>query len=254
MRGVKGVSFIKFSISLLVTALLLGGCASTEPAQRAPEGSQSRPSRWCTVESYEIQNGDHLCVRVFGYPELRQCQLVRPDGKITLDLIGDIQAFGLTPAELDANLTEAYRSMIVHPELTVIMHSFGGYKVFVGGMVRMEREIPINGRLTALQALTIAGGSTEEGKLGSVLLVRSYGLEEGQVLELDLSRAAKTGDGDIVLQPFDIVFVPRTTIAKVDKFVQHYINYIIPESFQAALRITYDLNPGGEEDVFKILP
>jgi len=238
----------RLAVSLLVNAVILGGCASTGPERRDPGISQPIPYRWCTVEQYVIQAGDHLRVRVFDYPELTQSQEVRSDGKISILLVGDVQAAGLTPAELDASLTEAYREKIVRPEVAVIMRSFGGYKVFVGGKVRKPGEIQLQGRLTALQAIFYAGGNTEEARLGSVILVRTFGLEKSEILKLDLSLPTKTGAGDIILQPYDILFVPPTTIARVDRFVDQYLHQILPDAFYAGLQYHTDLNPvgGGE--------
>jgi len=188
-----------------------------------------------------IQSGDTLAVKVFGCPELTQSQVVRPDGKITVKLVGEVQALGLTPAELDAVLTEAYREKVVRPELAVIMRSFGGLAVFVGGEVRRPGEIPLRGRLTALQAIFCAGGNTEEAKLDSVILVRSLGKDTGEIMEVDLTQSTESGTADIILQPCDILFVPETTIAKVDRFANQYIYRIVPDLFRARLQYSIDM-------------
>jgi len=221
--------------------IIIGGCASTSPEQVGPGGSQTIPSLRAAFEHYVIQAGDALSVKVFGYPELTQNQLVRPDGKIIAKWVGEVQAVGLTPAELDAVLTEAYCEKIVRPELAVIMRSFGGLAVYVGGEVRRPGEIPLRGRLTPLQAIFSAGGDTEEAKLDSVILVRSYGEEPGEIMELDLTRSRESGTADIILQPCDILFVPETTIAKVDRFVNQYIYDIVPDLFRVRLQYSIDM-------------
>ncbi|MFC1890192.1 polysaccharide biosynthesis/export family protein [Thermodesulfobacteriota bacterium] len=228
---------------LFIAVIALGGCTGTVPEPMGPDGLQPDGSRWSVVECYVILEGDILNIRVFGCPELAQTQRVRPDGKISLQIIGDIQASGLTPAELDAAITSAYSRTIVNPEATVIMRSFRGYTVFVGGSVNRPGEIKLHGRLTARQAITCAGGYTEEAKTASVLLVRSSVGSEREIMELDLSQQHRVGSPDIDLEPFDILFVPRTLIAHVDRFVAQYIDSIVPKVFGVKLHNSYDLNP-----------
>jgi len=227
-----------------------GGCAGNAAKGAGTKGSLGfSPLRWYPVDQYIIQIGDELDVKVFGYPELTQSHFVRPDGKIFAELVGDAQAYGLTPAELDTLLTKAYREKITCPEVAVIMRSFGGRTVFVGGTVHIPGEVPILGRLTAFQAILCAGGVTEEAKLGSVVLVRSFGKDESEIRKVNLSRTAVTGKGDFLLQPYDILFVPQTTIAKLDHFVEEYINGIVPTVFRANLGYTIDVNPESGADV-----
>jgi polysaccharide export outer membrane protein len=241
-------------IGLLISCAELGGCTTTAPERKTAESAPFISLRRGPVERYVIQAGDALDVKIFGCPELTQQHRVRPDGKISSQLVGDVQASGFTPAELDEVLTTAYTKKILNPEVAVIMRSFGEHTVFVGGEVRQPGEIPLRGRLTAVQAIFYAGGNTEEARLGSVILVRISGEKKGEIIRVDLSRATKSGGGDILLRPYDIVFVPRTAIAKVDRFVEQYINGMLPEAFQARLSYVIGLNPEARAQLTDLLP
>ena len=195
-----------------------------------------------------------LGIKVFGFPRLSQYQSVGLDGKITVHWVGEVQAAGLTPAELDSLLTDTYSEKIVRPELVVIIQSFEGHAVYVGGEVQKPGEIPYRGRLSALQAIVCAGGNTEEAKLDAVILVRSLGTEKSEIVELDLSQTHEKGTKEITLEPYDILFVPRTAIAKVDRFVGQYIHSIIPDAFRARLLFNIDMNPKSNEELIKVHP
>lgn len=238
----------------LIALRVLGGCANTTPMQAGPGGSQPSSSRGNAVEPYVIHPGDMLGIKVFGFPRLSQYQAVGFDGKITVHWVGEVHAAGLTPAELDSLLTKVYSEKIVRPELVVIIQSFEGHAVYVGGEVREPGEIPYRGRLSALQAIVSAGGSTEEAKLEAVILVRSLGAENSEIIKLDLSRTLEKGTKDITLMPYDILFIPRTTIAKIDRFVDQYIHSIIPDTFRARLRFNTDIDPKSNEELIKATP
>ncbi len=84
---------------------------------------------------YLIQPGDGLSIKFFYNPELNDDVVVRPDGKISLQLIDEVQASGKTPSQLDQELTQLYSAELKKPAITVIMRSFGGQQIFVGGEV-----------------------------------------------------------------------------------------------------------------------
>ncbi len=82
---------------------------------------------------YRIQSGDGLSIRFFNNPEFSQDTTVRPDGKITLPYIDEIQVAGLNPAEVDATITERFRKVLLRPEITVMVREFASQRVYVGG-------------------------------------------------------------------------------------------------------------------------
>lgn len=90
--------------------------------------------------------------------------------------------------------------------------------------------------------------------LNSVILIRSFNKDLRTAFELDLKRAIETGGGDVVLQPYDIIAVPPTRIAELNRFVDKYINRIIPNHFYAGIFHQYDLKPFSNTEIGAILP
>src|SRR5262249_45085458 len=149
--------------------LLLVGCASP-PAPPPPTATQPVGS------PYQIKAGDYLDIRFYKTPELNLEVPVRPDGNISLELIGDVQAAGLQPGELAATLRERYASELENPRVSVIVRAFGG-QVYVEGEVKTPSAAPFAMGITALQAISLAGGFLDTAQPNSVILMR---FEDGQ--------------------------------------------------------------------------
>lgn len=194
-------------------------------------------------KTYILQEGDVLEVKFFYNPELNEREAIRPDGMISLQLIDDVAAAGLTPLELDRLLTEMYSKIIRQPAVTVIVKEFSGQKVYIGGEVNTPGLIPISGKLTALQAILQANGFKNTAEASSVVILRNQGTATPQFIVADLSEVLKANawQNDVPLRPYDIVFVPMTTIGKMDLFVEQYIDKLLPIS--RSIGLSYSLNP-----------
>jgi protein involved in polysaccharide export with SLBB domain len=208
----------------LLIWLLFYGCASA-PKQEVVSIPLNPPKQ--TV--YYLQTGDKIEVKFFYYPEMNETLEIRPDGRISLQLLGEIQAAGLTPSQLTKILRAKYAKYLAKPEVVVVVKEFAGEKVYVGGEVNKPGEIPIKGRLTLLQAVFQAGGLTEKAKPSDVLILHPAG-NRLEVVKIDLNAILEQKQGDVFLGPYDVVYVPQTTIAKIDQFINQYINAIIPKS------------------------
>ena len=178
---------------------------------------------------YLIQPGDQLGIKLFYNPELNESVLVRPDGKISLQLLDDVQAAGLTPSQLDQFLTEKYAQELKKPVLTVIVRSFTGQRVYVGGEVNRPGLINLAAGMSALQAVINAGGLRETAKPEDAIVIRKGRNNKPIPLRVDLNKAiyGKTAGADFQLQPYDIIYVPKTSIAKANKFVNQYIERLL---------------------------
>jgi protein involved in polysaccharide export with SLBB domain len=174
---------------------------------------------------YLIQPGDQLDIRFFYNPQLNESVVVRPDGKISLQLVDEIQAAGLAPAALDETLTQKYARELKKPEVTVIVRSFTGRQVYVGGEVTTPGLINLAAGMTTLQAVISAGGLRETAQPESALVIRKGPDNKPIPIGVNLTQAiyGKGGGAGLLLQPSDIVYVPKSTIAKVNKFVNQYI-------------------------------
>lgn len=256
--GLKGATVTALSVLLIIAF----GCSSAQvrdPADGpAPEGAQevaeetegsiepeavNEDSDPPVDHTYRIEIGDVFDVKVYNHEELGENLVVRPDGKISMLLAEEIQAAGLTPPELDRIITEQYSRRLTDPEITIIMRNFAGNRVYVGGEVNKPTEVLIEGRLTLIQAIYMAGGFKDTAKLKSVVLLRDKGTDMPDVILVDVDKVLARGEGDIPLIPYDAIFVPKTIIAKADKLVDQYINKIVPRNLTASFAWTYDLNP-----------
>lgn len=217
------------------------------------------------LRPFYLQVGDVMDLKFFLNPELDQNVIVRPDGQISIPLIGDQPAAGFTPAELKSAVLERYRGTLKNPMLEVIVRSFLPAHMYVGGEVQAPAEHEYKGHITAAQAIIKSGGFTPDARWDNVIVVRYNGprapllyyslnlrshlkndgalLEPGEVPmgcvpsepagvgpAYDQSCAGKfvARAGDMLLQPFDLVFVPQTPIASVAQFFERYFNHILP--------------------------
>jgi polysaccharide export outer membrane protein len=184
---------------LLALACLLLSAASPalaqEPAQEVP--------------LYVIEPNDLLEVFVWKEPDLSRTVLVRPDGRISFPLIQDLQASGLTPAELKGKVEELLKEFIAAPNVTVIVSAIQHYRIYVTGKVNSPSSFMVEKPITVLQALSLAGGFAEFADEGDIKIVRMYGNE---YVYLDFNYKdvikGKNTQQNIVLRSGDVVVVP----------------------------------------------
>ena len=211
-------------LSWMITALLMSAFLE---AQERPENDEGL---------YRIQVGDELTIKVYERPELEETIRVRPDGRISVLLLDDVVASGLTTAEFDDQLTERYREYYRDPRVTVIVRTFANSRVFVGGEVGRPGAIPLQGRVTVLGAVLAAGGFRATAKTDNVVLIRQGPDADPLVSKINVKDIINKGIADVELEPFDVVFVPMSTIAKMDKFVDQYVRQLIPISLTAGFQ------------------
>jgi protein involved in polysaccharide export with SLBB domain len=174
--------------------------------------------------------GDSIEVKFFYTPELNETQAVRPDGNIALLLAGEVKAEGKTPAELQEELAKRYALHLRNPQVTVVVRSLEGRRVFVGGEVKTPGVIPMPGPLTAMEAIIQAGGfNMAAAEVENVVIIR---FKERQRLGYMLNMKEALAGGDY--QPFylesrDIVYVPRTKIAELNQWIEQHITKMIPQ-------------------------
>ena len=203
--------------------LMAFGCASNHAVVQDQSKFMAAAPRGPT--QYLIQPDDELDIKFFYNPELNEAVTVRPDGKISLQLIDEIQAAGLTPSQLDRLLTRKYSRDLKKPEIAVIVKSFAGQRVYVGGEVMRGGLLTLPPGMTALQAVFKAGGFRETAQPAETLIIRKGPDARPVPLRIDLSEVMAAGDpnADFPLQPDDVVFVPKSAIAEANKFVRQYI-------------------------------
>jgi len=222
LRGGTGL----LSLPLLALAIS-GGCATY-----TPETSPNFPA--ASAPELVLQPGDQVQVLYTFWPDLDVAQQVRPDGKIALKMVGEVPAGGKTPAQLREELTALYADKIKDPDISVVVAGLGSNRVYVGGEVQQPGMIQINGRLTLLEAIMQAGGpANRSARIRDVILVRE---KDGKryARTYDLRDSFGKGESEsIELQPYDVIFIPRTAIDRIDQWVDQYVNGIVPRNFQA---------------------
>jgi protein involved in polysaccharide export with SLBB domain len=187
------------------------------------------------ASDYIIQLGDVIDIKIFGHPELNQKLRVRPDGKISLQLMGETGAIGLTPSELGEVIKTKYSKWFYHLNVAVIIQDFAGYKVYVGGEVRLPGLVTTFGNIPALEAIFMSGGFKDTAHPESVIIIRKGSDNQPHVRKLNLTAAlsGKASEQNLLLKPFDVLYVPKSAVAKANLFVEQYITKMLPGTLHA---------------------
>ena len=179
-------------------------------------------------KEYVLAPQDGLEVSVLKHPEVTRACLIRPDGYITLPMLDDVKAAGLTPSALDAKLTELLSARLQDPEVTVIVTDLRPPMVYVLGEVAQARPVPLREAQTAIQAVAGAGGFTTRSKTKKVIVIRL--LDDNRLMAIPVMAQA-TGAGaryialtNAPLQADDVVFVPKKAISKLNVFLSESVN------------------------------
>jgi polysaccharide export outer membrane protein len=155
------------------------------------------------ISEFRLSKEDVIEVSVWKEPELSRTMPIRPDGKVTMPLIGEMQAEGLKPQELEQLVQKALASYVRDPHVTVIVHDVNGARVYVTGMVGHPGSFVLRNNMNVLQALALAGGLAEFADRGGISILRA----DGKRLEVDYDDLV-TGRSRVALAPGDTVVVP----------------------------------------------
>jgi polysaccharide export outer membrane protein len=187
----------------LVLALgFLLGLAGTAAAERRPD----RPDAPAPPAGYVIGLGDVLRITVWKEPDLTGEATVRPDGMITVPLLGDVPAAGRRPNELAAGLVADLQRYVESPRVTVSVIQATSARIYVVGQMLRPGEFPLAGRMTVLKALALAGGFKEFARPESIVIVR----EDQTVIPFNYKRVADGKDvsQNVLLAAGDTIVVP----------------------------------------------
>ncbi len=159
-------------------------------------------------DAFRIGPEDVLDVQVWKNPELSRVIPVRPDGMISLPLVNDIRAAGLTPIELRQQVTQRLSEFIPSPEVSVIVREVHSVKVAVVGAVRMPGHYEVNSTATVLELIARAQGLTEFADRGRIVVLRQNGKATKRI-PFNYRKVADGSEQDnFVVQPGDIIVVP----------------------------------------------
>lgn len=179
---------------------------------------------------FRLGAGDTVEVRFFYNPELNETVQIRPDGHVSLQMVGDINLGTLTIAEATSQLETRFLKFLKTPSITLQVKSYASQKVYVGGEVSRPGVVPVPGKMSVLDAVMEAGGVKHTGNTSSVVLIRRSDTGAPVVHKISLknvhdepSQASLT-----ILQPYDVILVPETKVAHVDRWVDQYIRQVAP--------------------------
>jgi len=203
--------------------LLALGCATmpiTPPEIEDPIPTSASP--------VTVKPGDVVDVKFRYWPDLDESQMVRTDGKLTLQCVDDVAVGGLTPQEVQAKLEGLFGSYLRDPEIAVLVRKEQQHYVYVGGEVYAPGRKEFISSMTPMEAVMAANGFLRSAKISTVLIVRRIGDKEyGRTL--DLRPVFKEREREVfLLEPNDVIFVPRSLIARTGDWVDMHINNLMP--------------------------
>jgi polysaccharide export outer membrane protein len=218
---------LKAAALLILLTLGCGGGGTDLPPPglniRVPDASSGAPPSY--FEEYLLQADDEIQIRVLANPEMNATVPIRPDGTVTVPGAGVVHAGGMSPNQLAGVIETRLAQYIRRPQVDVLVTQLRPRGIFVMGEVEGPGERPFRPGMTLLTALGAAGGPTSSAKRSSILLLRRIGPEDVEVRRVDVKAIFDREDGavDPLLAPNDIIFVPKTFIARWGQFVDEYI-------------------------------
>jgi protein involved in polysaccharide export with SLBB domain len=217
----------KLTIALLILLAVEVTAAPQQPAPAPAPTASPGPA-----PDYRIGAGDALDFKFFYNSELNDAMVVRPDGKVSLPLIGDVTVAGRTVMDIEAELRQRYAPSLTRPEINIAVKTFASQRVFVGGEVNRPSAIPLLGPMTAQEAILDAGGPKRTAAMSKVVLIRrsDSGQPTMQILDMTTPKQPSVTAALSTLRAFDVILLPESKIAKVDRWVDQYIRQVIPIS------------------------
>jgi polysaccharide export outer membrane protein len=202
-----------FAVLMLVLTPVIPALAqkrSEQPAanSQAISNTQAKPQA-VSNDTYIIGAGDELSISVWKEPDLTRVIPVRPDGKISMPLLNDVQAAGQTPMQLSATITDKLSKFMKDPQVTVVVTTINSQRIYILGSVGRAGAYAMLPNMTVLQAISSAGGLSQYAKEKNIYILRT---ENGHQTRFPFNyqqviRGQKV-EQNILLQPGDTIVVP----------------------------------------------
>lgn len=185
--------------------------------------------------TYKIKAGDILNIVVAPTEDLSKEVTVQSDGKITLKLIGELQASGLTLKGLSDKIEKEYAKYVTSPSVSVTLKEFGKRKVYIMGQAKSSGSYDFREGITVLELLSLSGGFTNDAELNQVKVFRGTG-EKKTVIEINMEEVITKGEvkKDVLLKPEDIVYIPQRGVTGWNWF----LNNIMPSLYMVSTVVT----------------
>jgi polysaccharide biosynthesis/export protein len=207
--GVERAKRIGAAAGVVLAAALLAaaGCASDPAPQPTPTSGTPVPA----AEDYRIGPEDLLQITVWRNDNLSREVTVRPDGKISMPLLNDVQAAGLTAVELRNEIARGLKEYVTAPDVTVTVKEIKSLRINVLGQVNKPGVLDLKRRVTVLDAISMAGGLTPFAAANKVVVIRKQ--PDGRTLRIGVRYKDLIGGDDrqnILLQRDDTILVPQS--------------------------------------------
>lgn len=203
---------LRSGLAIAVLLVVFPVCAQdkSQPAQTPSADAGSATHKAATADpNYVIGGQDVIDISVWKEPELTRTVPVRPDGKISLPLLNDVQASGLTPTQLAEQITESLKKFVTNPQVTVIVTQINSQRIYILGEVNRAGAYPLLPDMTILQGLSSAGGFTQFANLKKIYMFR---MENGKQVKYPFNYKdvvnGKSPDQNVVLKAGDTIVVP----------------------------------------------
>jgi len=207
MGVTKAAMYAVFLTALVFFAV--GTSTRAQDTQSQPSTDTQAKASATADPNYVIGAQDMLDINVWKEAELTRTVPVRPDGKISLPLLNDVQASGLTPIQLSEELTKELKKFITDPQVTVIVTEINSQRVYILGEMTRPGAYPLLPGMTVLQALSSAGGFTQFANMKKIYVLRSEGgKQEKFPFNYKEVVKGKSADENIVLKAGDQIVVP----------------------------------------------
>jgi polysaccharide biosynthesis/export protein len=197
-----------FLLFLVSVTLASAQQSASKPAAPATPTEVSKQTA-AADGNYIIGAQDVLDISVWKEPEVSRVVPVRPDGKISLPLLNDVQAAGLTPAALATQITESLKKYVTNPQVTVIITTINSQRVYLLGEVTRPGAFPMIPGMTVLQAVSSGGGFTQFARTKNIYVLR---MENGKQVKYPFNYkeviGGKKPEQDILLKAGDTIVIP----------------------------------------------
>ncbi|MGH9929029.1 MAG: polysaccharide biosynthesis/export family protein [Pyrinomonadaceae bacterium] len=222
---------------VVIIALLAGSLSLAARAQSQTSRSmQPRLGTLGAEERYVLHPGDVLDIQYRYTPEFNQTVTVQPDGFISLEIGGDVKVGGRNLEQVRSVIMTKASARLASPELIVVLKEFQKPYVVVAGEVAQPGKLEMREKLTALQAVLLAGGFKDSAKSSQILVFRKLNADTAEVRSLNFKTLKRTADleNDLTLQAGDMILVPRNRISKIERYVRlaslaTFLNPLIPK-------------------------
>lgn len=216
-------------IRSILLAAILASAASVLHGQSATASPSADET--ATSPRYRLAAGDEIEVRLTYNPTFNERVQIRPDGYISLALVGEVSMAGETIEALTHRLEQAYAEVLTQPQLTIQVRSYANRKIFVGGEVGRPGIVPLVSGKTVLEAIVESGGMRPSARRGVVTVIRRD--QAGNPMQIPVAYGDKDPKtlpmaSSFQLEPLDVVIVAESGISKVNRGVDQYVRQMIP--------------------------